>query len=128
MKRKTRSVIGVLLLALASASAQAGTPEQGRLKGSLRLEGRSVEVDGTFDAHRATLHFAEPFACRVPADRVAATNGEHRYRFGTSANGGRFCDRLRGEGLSLTGEEPNLFLRVESPAGVWSGPVYLVDH
>ena len=128
MKHKTGNVVGMVLFVLASASTHAGTPEQGALRGTLRLEGRLVGVDATFDARRADMHFAEPFACRVQADRVATTDGERRYRLGMSNNGGRFCDRLRGEEVSLTGEEPNLFLRVVSPTGVWSGPVYLVDH
>ena len=128
MKRTKRCLAGVVLLALASTATHAATSDKGRLEGTLRLDAKSVDVEGAFDARRIELHFGAPYACKVSADRFAGIDGERRYRFGISPNGGRFCDRLRGSEMTLTGQEPDLVLRVVSPDGVWSGRVFLPDH
>lgn len=112
-------------LALAAMPLFAQADGHGMSRGILRLDQRTVPVEATFDEPKASMHFGAPFSCRVPLLAAGSAEGERRYRVGLSANGGAFCDALRDRELTLTGDGPDRFMRLDSRAGVWSGPIRL---
>jgi hypothetical protein len=127
---KRHPVLAVLLLGFASSAfAQNAAPPAGTWGGVLYSTANvstRVRVDADFDAKRASLHFDEPFNCRVDASfRETDQQGSH-YVFKPSVNGGAFCQKLyRGK---LTATLPaagslslSLYKSLADSAVEWSG-------
>jgi hypothetical protein len=94
-KRFAFLATALLVSLCAVASAQQAMPTSGTWRGSLTSNTKSVvAVDAQFDATSVSLHFDEPYNCRIVASLLTTDGATTRYRFKPSTNGGDFCTRL----------------------------------
>jgi len=129
LKRLPHRALGLaMLLGLLPAVALAAPP-QGEWQGVIHQANNDVAVDVSFNAQGARLHFSEPFACAVPAKFLKINGTATVYRFAVSTNGGRFCDGLTGQNLTLT-PASNAQLKVAFEAGgkTWGGELSSRTH
>jgi hypothetical protein len=131
---KRHPVLAVLLLGFASSAfAQNAAPPAGTWGGVLYSTANvstRVRVDVDFDAKRASLHFDEPFNCRVDASFLETDQQGSHYVFKPSVNGGAFCQKLLQGNLTATLPTVgslSLSLYKSSAAGAieWSGSLTL---
>ncbi|MGE7136926.1 hypothetical protein ACQKIE_04775 [Luteibacter sp. NPDC031894] len=114
------------LLCLLSATAFAGQPD-GVWKGSVqRGKASPVPMDIRFDGKGGNVHFGSPYRCAVPLESGGDDAGS-TYIFGTSGNGGGFCDGLADAKLQVKqgSDAKVLVVTFESVGltgrGSWSG-------
>ena len=61
-----------------------------------------THLDATFAQRNVSLHFDEPYNCRIEASFLDSDGNTTRYRFKPSINGGHFCDGLYPGALDVT--------------------------
>jgi len=117
--------VAALLCFLLPAAAFAKDPE-GVWRGKLVGKQATVGATFTFDGKNSSAHFEAPYLCSVPLVRGAG-EGDLYYTFGTSVNGGRFCQDLENVKLELTDvSDQSLTVSFDSAnamvgRGKWSG-------
>jgi hypothetical protein len=122
--RKARLVLAVaLLIAFGTAIAQQTAPPSGSWSGVLRSDNHArVRVDAQFSSNGVSLHFADPFSCRIDAGFVENSSDGIYYAFHPSANGGAFCDKLYPGELVLSPlTNAGLPLSLNNGTARWSG-------
>jgi hypothetical protein len=127
MNRSSRfALLAALSLASFSAtvaSAQQSVPINGTWSGVLTSSTKIVvAVDAQFDAAGVSLHFDEPYNCRIAASLLVTEGDATRYRFKPSTNGGDFCTRLYpGELVATLGaKQVSLSISMKN-ATTWTG-------
>lgn len=116
---KALAAVGLLSLfpAMAIAAAPAGT-----WRGVVSTAKTDVAVTIRFNGQKGDVHFEPPFSCVVTATVQSQSGGTTTYRFGPSANGGRFCDSVFGRSLQVTAQGgAQLHIRFDSPTSSWQG-------
>jgi hypothetical protein len=117
--------VAALICLLLPAAAFAKDPE-GVWRGKLKGKQGEVAATFTFDAKNSSAHFEAPYLCKVPIVRGAG-DGDLSYTFGTTVNGGRFCQDLQNVKLELTqASDESLSVTFTSDRamvgrGTWSG-------
>jgi hypothetical protein len=122
MVSNTLKTLGaVALLSVMPAVAHAAQPT-GNWRGLIMQANTDVAAEVTFIPQGASMHFAEPFACNVPAKLLKEVGGTVVYRFGVSRNGGRFCDSLMGRDLNVTmAANGRMQITFDSAKATWRG-------
>jgi hypothetical protein len=92
---------GVLMVGLLPGLALAAQP-QGAWQGLVQQANTDVAAQARFRADAVDVHFDEPLACNVPAKLLKEDGAATVYRFGVSANGGKFCQELQGRNVTFT--------------------------
>lgn len=122
-KRFSVLASAMLVALCAAASAQQSIPTSGTWRGSLTSNTKGVvAVDAQFDATSVSLHFDEPYNCRIVANLLAKDGVSTRYRFKPSTNGGDFCTRLYPGDLVATPGTKQVTLSIAMKnAATWTG-------
>lgn len=125
---RSKQVLMVVVLLLTSAGAPAAfaqqmAPVSGTWNGTLSSPAKEkVAVDATFDARSVSLHFDEPYNCRIAANVLDTEDTGTRYRFKSSQNGGAFCDRLYPGDVVVVTSPKKVTVTIEIKKAIaWSG-------
>lgn len=112
-----------LLIACCSALAQSAAPPSGHWSGALHDDKNTrLRVDAEFSSGGVTLHFADPYSCRIDAGLVESASDGIYYAFHPSTNGGAFCDKLYPGDLVLgPATDAGLPLSLTNGTIRWSG-------
>jgi hypothetical protein len=128
MIRIDRTLYLVLAVALLSAfgsamAQQAAPPPSGSWSGVLHNDKSArVQVIAELSARGASLHFEDPYGCRIDAGFIQNTGNGFYYVFQPSTNGGVFCDKLYPGGLLVRpANNGDLSVDLTNDTSRWSG-------
>jgi hypothetical protein len=117
------AVAWFMAIATPAALAQQAAPQAGTWRGALSSPAKEVvSVDATFDSRSVSLHFDEPYNCRLVANVLTTEAAGTRYRFKPSQNGGAFCDRLYPGDVVVAPATKKITLSIQvKQATTWTG-------
>ncbi len=114
------AVVG-LSLADATADAFADAAPEGSYAGAVSGGNSHVRVDAQFANQSASLHFGEPYNCRLAAVQREISGESVRYVFRPPPNGGAFCERLADKVLVVKTSGSSAFISFAQGGVEWSG-------
>lgn len=115
------AVIALSLFTYAATNAFAQGIPDGSYSGAMSDGNRQVRVDAQFANQSVSLHFGEPYRCRLSAIQSGTTSEGILYIFGPAPNGGAFCERLENMALTVKMSASSAIVSFVQRGVQWSG-------